>query len=145
MVLNLVKSAEKRPREQLLGTAFSTAISHLNYQRGSAEQLVYLPWDFNRYAKQRGSQILAQIAPVIQQSLRHTSFFACAGPTAAGQEPSPAPGASPWVSCAAPVLSLPVFSYFENATGGVWVIQLSPAHSPGRVAAALMILTVSDT
>ena len=47
-------------------------------QRPDGEKLLYIPWDFNYWAKQRGSQILTHIAPVIKQSLAHTGLFICA-------------------------------------------------------------------
>ena len=47
-------------------------------QRPEGEKLLYIPWDFNYWAKQRGSQILTHIAPVIKQSLAHTGLFICA-------------------------------------------------------------------
>lgn len=52
-------------------------------QRNEEEKIIYMPWDFNYWAKRRGSQLLTHIAPIIKQSLQHTSFFVCAPVAAA--------------------------------------------------------------
>ncbi|DBA74413.1 TPA: hypothetical protein ACH3X1_011168 [Trebouxia sp. C0004] len=75
VVLNLVKSGEKRPRETILRKEFAIAIAYINQQRPERERISYIPWDFNYHAKQRGTFILADMASVIKTGLDATSFF----------------------------------------------------------------------
>lgn len=75
VVLNLVKSGEKRPRETILRKEFAIAIAYINQQKPDQERISYIPWDFNYHAKQRGTFILSDMASVIKTGLDATSFF----------------------------------------------------------------------
>ncbi|KAL0020959.1 hypothetical protein WJX79_009568 [Trebouxia sp. C0005] len=75
VVLNLVKSGEKRPRETILRKEFAIAIAYINQQKPEQERISYIPWDFNYHAKQRGTFILSDMASVIKTGLDATSFF----------------------------------------------------------------------
>ncbi|DBB09417.1 hypothetical protein WJX82_010315 [Trebouxia sp. C0006] len=75
VVLNLVKSGEKRPRETILRKEFAIAIAYINQQKPEEERISYIPWDFNYHAKQRGTFILSDMASVIRTGLDATSFF----------------------------------------------------------------------
>lgn len=44
-------------------------------QNADAQQISYIPWDFNYHAKQRSSFILADMASVITTGLDATGFF----------------------------------------------------------------------
>eukprot|EP00891_Asterochloris_glomerata_P001020 jgi/Astpho2/1020/e_gw1.00016.22.1_t len=85
VVLSLVKSAEKRPRETILRKEFNTAISYINQQRRPKEHISYIPWDFNYHAKQQGNHILADIAPVIQVALKGIGIFVVPGGSQLGE------------------------------------------------------------
>ena len=41
------------------------------------ERVQYIPFDFHFHSKQRGAQVLAQIAPTVQAVLAQTGIFAC--------------------------------------------------------------------
>ncbi|KAK9915535.1 hypothetical protein WJX75_000406 [Coccomyxa subellipsoidea] len=78
IVLNLVKSAEKRPRESILQAELARAVAYINKGVPAEDCVRYVPWDFKYYAKLRGGQILSDIAPVMTRSLEETGFFLCA-------------------------------------------------------------------
>ncbi|BDA44397.1 probable phosphoinositide phosphatase SAC1 at N-terminal half [Coccomyxa sp. Obi] len=78
IVLNLVKSAEKRPRESILQAELARAIEYINKGVPADDHVRYIPWDFKYYAKLRGGQILSDIVPVMTRALDETNFFLCA-------------------------------------------------------------------
>lgn len=47
-------------------------------QLPDGEKIEYIPWDFKRCAKRRGSRILTEMSPCIKRSLQLTSLFVCA-------------------------------------------------------------------
>lgn len=47
-------------------------------QEPEAEHVQYIPWDFKYYAKLRGGEILADIAPVVTRCLNATGLYLCA-------------------------------------------------------------------
>ncbi|KAK9787507.1 hypothetical protein WJX73_002623 [Symbiochloris irregularis] len=98
VVLNLVKSVEKRPRESLLCREFSRAIGYVNKQVPHAEDTVrHIAWDFHAHARQRGAHILAQMAPIIVRCLSALDVF-CLPPAAAASTALKDPSTRPdWV------------------------------------------------
>ncbi|GIL71181.1 hypothetical protein Vretifemale_1790 [Volvox reticuliferus] len=76
VVLNLLKSKERRPREVLLRRELAAAIAQLNAQRGrSRPHIVYIPWDFSKHAKQSGANLLSEIAAITRLALDMTGLF----------------------------------------------------------------------
>lgn len=75
VVLNLLKSKERRPRETLLRKELAAAVVMLNAQMPSNQQLVYIPWDFNKYARQPGANILLEISTVTRMALEQTGIY----------------------------------------------------------------------
>ncbi|GFR42965.1 hypothetical protein Agub_g3963, partial [Astrephomene gubernaculifera] len=76
VVLNLLKSKERRAREVLLRRELASAIAQLNAQRGRAKQhIVYIPWDFSKHAKQSGANLLSELAAITRLALDMTGLF----------------------------------------------------------------------
>ena len=44
-------------------------------QLPEGDRIEYIPWDFKRCAKRRGSRILTEMSPCIRKSLELTSLF----------------------------------------------------------------------
>ncbi|GJP55225.1 hypothetical protein CLOM_g14198 [Closterium sp. NIES-68] len=51
IILNLIKTVEKHPREMILRREFATAVTYLNRVLPPQSALTYIHWDFSRYAK----------------------------------------------------------------------------------------------
>ncbi|KAK9845465.1 hypothetical protein WJX81_007167 [Elliptochloris bilobata] len=75
--LNLVKAAEKRPRESILRSEFAAAVKYINSNLPEAEHIRYMAYDFKAAAKRPGVGLLADIAPVIARCLDATGVFLC--------------------------------------------------------------------
>ncbi|GFH19715.1 SAC domain-containing protein, partial [Haematococcus lacustris] len=80
VVLNLLKSRERRPREVLLRRELAAAISLLNAQtKQRSQRVIYLPWDFQKHLKQaQGSaaMLLSEMSALTTTALDATSLFA---------------------------------------------------------------------
>ncbi|CAL5218518.1 g205 [Coccomyxa viridis] len=77
IVFNLVKGAEKRPRESILQSEFANAVSYINKGAAEEDSVEYIPWDFKYFAKLRGNQILEDMQPVIRKALNAMGMFVC--------------------------------------------------------------------
>ncbi|MEW5317863.1 MAG: hypothetical protein WDW38_009127 [Sanguina aurantia] len=75
VVLNLLKSREKRGREVVLRRELGTAVSLLNAQVPEREKVVYMPWDFAKAAKTSGCNILVDMSGITKSSLDATGIF----------------------------------------------------------------------
>ncbi|CAI5519407.1 unnamed protein product, partial [Closterium sp. Naga37s-1] len=51
IILNLIKTVEKHPREMILRREFAMAVAYLNRVLPPPSALTYIHWDFSRYAK----------------------------------------------------------------------------------------------
>ena len=60
-----------------MNRGYYICLSLFSLQRPEGSKVAYIPWDFNFWAKQRGSQILTHLAPIVRQCLQQTSFFLC--------------------------------------------------------------------
>ncbi|KAK3028095.1 hypothetical protein RJ639_039789, partial [Escallonia herrerae] len=55
IVLNLIKTVEKRPREMMLRREFTSAVGYLNQILSEENQLKFIHWDFHKFAKRDAS------------------------------------------------------------------------------------------
>ncbi|XP_016694015.2 phosphatidylinositol-3-phosphatase SAC1 isoform X2 [Gossypium hirsutum] len=55
IVLNLIKTVEKRPREMMLRREFAHAVGYLNAILSEENQLKFIHWDFHKFAKRDAS------------------------------------------------------------------------------------------
>ena len=62
------------------------------------EKIEYIPWDFKRCAKRRGSRILTELSPCIKRSLKLTSLFVFA-PTSSTDKGGDSQGKTVRKSC----------------------------------------------
>lgn len=77
IVLNLIKSIERRPREMILRVEFAQAVDYLNKHHyvSDLHKLLFVHWDFSKCTKQRGVNVLAAIEPVVKSALQSTGIF----------------------------------------------------------------------
>ncbi|WOK97567.1 phosphoinositide phosphatase SAC3-like [Canna indica] len=75
VILNLVKSHEKKPRESLLRAEFANAIDYINKDLSEAKHLKFLHWDIQRDTRRRGANVLELLGKVATRALDITGFF----------------------------------------------------------------------
>ncbi|XP_076890434.1 phosphoinositide phosphatase SAC2-like isoform X2 [Bidens hawaiensis] len=76
IILNLVKTKEKKPRESLLRMEFANAIESINKDLPRESRLKFLHWDINKYSR-KSTNVLALLGKVANYALDLTGFFFC--------------------------------------------------------------------
>ncbi|PIN09546.1 putative phosphoinositide phosphatase [Handroanthus impetiginosus] len=77
IILNLIKTREKKPRESILRTEFATAIEVINRDLAHENRLKFLHWDLSKYSRNKAASVLAYLAKVATNALELTGFFYC--------------------------------------------------------------------
>ncbi|XP_011003983.1 PREDICTED: phosphoinositide phosphatase SAC1-like isoform X1 [Populus euphratica] len=75
IVLNLIKTVEKRPREMMLRREFTNAVGYLNTIFPEEKQLQFIHWDYHKFAKSKSANVLAVLGAVASQALDLTGFY----------------------------------------------------------------------
>ncbi|VFQ94734.1 unnamed protein product [Cuscuta campestris] len=75
IVLNLIKTVEKRPREMMLRREFAYAVGYLNQILTEEHQLKFIHWDFHKFAKSKSANVLAVLGGVANEALDLTGFY----------------------------------------------------------------------
>lgn len=75
IVLNLIKTVEKRPREMMLRREFASAVTYLNEIFSEEKYLTFIHWDFHKFAKTKTANVLGVLASVASQALDRTGFY----------------------------------------------------------------------
>ncbi|KAJ0972118.1 hypothetical protein J5N97_020077 [Dioscorea zingiberensis] len=75
IVLNLIKTVEKRPREMMLRREFAHAVGYLNQILPEESQLKFIHWDFHKFAKSKSANVLAVLGVVASEALDMTGFY----------------------------------------------------------------------
>ncbi|KAM7461212.1 hypothetical protein LguiA_029333 [Lonicera macranthoides] len=75
IVLNLIKTVEKRPREMMLRREFTNAVGYLNQILAEENQLKFIHWDFHKFAKSKSANVLAVLGGVASEALDLTGFY----------------------------------------------------------------------
>jgi hypothetical protein len=75
IVLNLIKTVEKRPREMMLRREFTNAVGYLNQIFAEENQLKFIHWDFHKFAKSKSANVLAVLGGVASEALDLTGFY----------------------------------------------------------------------
>ncbi|CAL9085851.1 unnamed protein product [Musa textilis] len=81
IVLNLIKTFEKRPREMMLRREFANAVGYLNQILPEESQLKFIHWDFHKFAKSKSANVLAVLGAVAGEALDLTGFYYSGKPT----------------------------------------------------------------
>ncbi|RZR89552.1 hypothetical protein BHM03_00017305 [Ensete ventricosum] len=64
IILNLIKSREKKPRESLLRAEFANAIDFINKDLPEEKRLKFLHWDIQKHTRRKGSNVLELLGKV---------------------------------------------------------------------------------
>lgn len=75
IILNLIKTVEKRPREMMLRREFAYAVAYLNQILPDSSRLQFIHWDFHKFAKSKSANVLAVLGGVASQALDLTGFY----------------------------------------------------------------------
>ncbi|KAM7277895.1 hypothetical protein ACFE04_005029 [Oxalis oulophora] len=75
IVLNLIKTVEKRPREMMLRREFAHAVGYLNSILPEENHLKFIHWDFHKFAKSKSANVLAVLGAVASEALDLTGFY----------------------------------------------------------------------
>ncbi|KAI4388819.1 hypothetical protein MLD38_001115 [Melastoma candidum] len=75
IMLNLIKTFEKRPREMMLRREFTNAVGYLNQVLPEDYQLFLIHWDFHKFAKSKSANVLAVLGGVASEALDLTGFY----------------------------------------------------------------------
>ncbi|EPS70419.1 hypothetical protein M569_04340, partial [Genlisea aurea] len=81
IILNLIKTREKKPRESILGAEFANAIDVINKDLPHDNHLKFLHWDFSKYSRNKSVCVLSYLAKVAKNALDLTGFFYCQVPS----------------------------------------------------------------
>ncbi|KAG6475223.1 hypothetical protein ZIOFF_064441 [Zingiber officinale] len=77
IILNLIKSREKKPRESLLRKEFSNAIDFINKDLPGEKCLKFLHWDIQKQSRRKGENVLEMLGKVAAYALNLTGIFYC--------------------------------------------------------------------
>ncbi|KAG6477239.1 hypothetical protein ZIOFF_066491 [Zingiber officinale] len=77
IILNLIKSCEKKPRESLLRAEFSNAIDLINKDLPGKKRLKFLHWDIQKQSRRKGENVLEMLGKVADYALNLTGIFYC--------------------------------------------------------------------
>ncbi|KAG2246229.1 hypothetical protein Bca52824_085857 [Brassica carinata] len=77
IVLNLIKTREKRPRETILRVEFANAIKFINKGLSKEERLRPLHWDLHKHSRKKGTNVLGILGRLATYALNLTGIFYC--------------------------------------------------------------------
>ncbi|GER53610.1 phosphoinositide phosphatase family protein [Striga asiatica] len=77
IILNLIKTREKKPRESILRAEFANAIEVINKDLAHENRLMFLHWDLSKYSRNKAASVLAYLVKVATNALDLTGFFYC--------------------------------------------------------------------
>ncbi|KAJ1298510.1 hypothetical protein BS78_01G459200 [Paspalum vaginatum] len=77
IILNLIKTREKKPRESLLRAEFAKAIHYINKGLADDKRLKFLHMDLSKLSRRKGTNVLALLNKVASDVLDLTEFLHC--------------------------------------------------------------------
>lgn len=77
IILNLIKTTERRPRESILRTEFANAINSINKDLSEENRLKFLHWDLHKHSRSKGTNALLILGRLTSYALTLTGFFYC--------------------------------------------------------------------
>ncbi|KAK7389692.1 hypothetical protein VNO78_24951 [Psophocarpus tetragonolobus] len=78
IILNLIKTREKKPRETILRTEFANAVRSINKNLRGENRLRFLHWDLHRHSRcSKATNVLGQLGKVAAYALKLTGIFYC--------------------------------------------------------------------
>ncbi|KAI9123145.1 hypothetical protein K1719_006034 [Acacia pycnantha] len=77
IILNLIKTHEKKPRESILRSEFANAIDFINKDLSEENQLRFLHWDLHKHFQSKSADVLLLLGKVAASVLSLTGFLYC--------------------------------------------------------------------
>ncbi|KAF9616130.1 hypothetical protein IFM89_028596 [Coptis chinensis] len=77
IILNLIKTRERKPRESILRAEFANAIEFINKDLSEENRLKFLHWDLHKHCRSKATNVLALLGKVASFALNLTGFFYC--------------------------------------------------------------------
>ncbi|KAL6974665.1 Phosphoinositide phosphatase sac4 [Sarracenia purpurea var. burkii] len=77
IILNLIKTHEKKPRESILRAEFANAIEFINKDLSEENRLKFLHWDLHKHSRRKATNVLLLLGKVAAYALTLTGFFYC--------------------------------------------------------------------
>ncbi|KAF5726112.1 phosphoinositide phosphatase SAC3-like isoform X1 [Tripterygium wilfordii] len=77
IILNLIKTREKKPRESILRAEFANAIDFINKDLSEENRLRFLHWDLHKHVRNKATNVLLLLGKVASYALTLTGFFYC--------------------------------------------------------------------
>ncbi|XP_057967287.1 phosphoinositide phosphatase SAC3-like isoform X2 [Malania oleifera] len=77
IILNLIKTYEKKPRESILRAEFANAIDYINKDLSEENRLKFLHWDLHKHSRSKATNVLLLLGRVAAYALTLTGFFYC--------------------------------------------------------------------
>ncbi|KAK9142121.1 hypothetical protein Syun_011521 [Stephania yunnanensis] len=77
IVLNLIKTRERKPRESILRAEFANAIEFINKDLTEENHLRFLHWDLHKHSRSKATDALVLLGKVASYALTLTGFFYC--------------------------------------------------------------------
>ncbi|KAL0344985.1 UNVERIFIED_CONTAM: Phosphoinositide phosphatase SAC2 [Sesamum radiatum] len=77
IILNLIKTNEKKPRESILRSEFANAIEVINKDLSEENRLKFLHWDLHKHSRSKATNVLLLLGKVAAYALTLTGFFYC--------------------------------------------------------------------
>jgi phosphatidylinositol 3,5-bisphosphate 5-phosphatase len=75
LVLNLIKSREKVPRESKLGKEFKQCTDYLNQQLPQEAKIQYTAWDMSKASKGHGQEVIEFLESYAESALKRVGYF----------------------------------------------------------------------
>lgn len=75
IILNLIKSKEKTPRETKLLSAFGECIGYLNQFLPEDKKMPYIAWDMSRASKSQDQDVIGVLEDIAEETVQSTRFF----------------------------------------------------------------------
>ncbi|KAK9705737.1 hypothetical protein RND81_07G078100 [Saponaria officinalis] len=77
IILNLIKTMERKPRESILRAEFANAIECINKDLPEEKQLKFLHWDLSKHSRSKAGNVLLPLGKLAAYALTLTGFFYC--------------------------------------------------------------------
>ncbi|GFY98575.1 phosphoinositide phosphatase family protein [Actinidia rufa] len=77
IILNLIKTHERKPRESILRAEFANAIEFINNDLLEENRLKFLHWDLHKHSRSKATNVLLLLGKVAAYALTLTGFFYC--------------------------------------------------------------------
>ncbi|GKV09742.1 hypothetical protein SLEP1_g21198 [Rubroshorea leprosula] len=77
IILNLIRTHEKKPRESILCAEFANAVRFINKSSTKESRLRFLHLDLHKHSRNKAANVLAHLSRVAAYPLNLTGFFHC--------------------------------------------------------------------